>query len=135
VLPFQNLSGDATQDYFSDGITEDIITELSHFRSLFVIARNSSFSLRGRTADLGEIGRHLGVRYAVQGIVRKKLLGFYPATIGSEENRHRRGRADDDHRSGTLQRRCGHEFRRSMKRWRALMRLLEPFACPQFLGL
>jgi adenylate cyclase len=61
VLPFQNLSGDATQDYFSDGITEDIITKFSHFRSLFVIARNSSFSLRGRIADVGEIGRHLGV--------------------------------------------------------------------------
>ena len=71
VLPFQNLSGDAAQDYFSDGITEDIITELSRFRSLFVIARNSSFSLRGRTADVGEIGRHLGVRYAVQGSVRR----------------------------------------------------------------
>ena len=71
VLPFQNLSGDPTQDYFSDGITEDIITELSRFRSLFVIARNSSFSLRGRSADIGEIGRRLGVRYAVQGSVRQ----------------------------------------------------------------
>jgi len=71
VLPFQNLSGDPAQDYFSDGITEDIITELSRFRSLFVVARNSSFSLRGRTADIGEIGRHLGVRYAVRGSVRK----------------------------------------------------------------
>jgi TolB-like protein/class 3 adenylate cyclase/Flp pilus assembly protein TadD len=71
VLPFQNLSGDVAQDYFSDGITEDIITELSRFRSLFVIARNSSFSLRGKTADVGEIGQRLGVRYAVQGSVRK----------------------------------------------------------------
>ena len=71
VLPFQNLSGDPAQDYFSDGITEDIITELSRFRSLFVIARNSSFSLRGKTADVSEVGRHLGVRYAVQGSVRK----------------------------------------------------------------
>jgi TolB-like protein/Tfp pilus assembly protein PilF len=71
VLPFQNLSGDPAQDYFSDGITEDIITELSRFRSLFVIARNSSFSLRGKTADVSETGHHLGVRYVVQGSVRK----------------------------------------------------------------
>ena len=71
VLPFQNLSGDPAQDYFSDGITEDIITELSRFRTLFVIARNSSFSLRGKTTDVSEIGRNLGVRYAVQGSVRK----------------------------------------------------------------
>ena len=71
VLPFQNLSGDPAQDYFSDGITDDIITELSRFRTLFVIARNSSFSLRGKTTDVSEIGRNLGVRYAVQGSVRK----------------------------------------------------------------
>jgi adenylate cyclase len=70
VLPFQNLSGDSAQDYFSDGITEDIITELSRFRSLFVIARNSSFSLRG-TPDVADVGRRLGVRYLVEGSVRK----------------------------------------------------------------
>jgi TolB-like protein/Tfp pilus assembly protein PilF len=71
VLPFHNLSGDAAQDYFSDGITEDIITELSRFRSLFVVARNSSFSVRGRTVDVTEVGRRLGVRYVVEGSVRK----------------------------------------------------------------
>ncbi|VIO78781.1 hypothetical protein CI1B_74550 [Bradyrhizobium ivorense] len=70
VLPFQNMSGDPAQDYFSDGIAEDIITELSRFRSLFVVARNSSFSLRGKT-DVNEVGRRLGVRYLVEGSVRK----------------------------------------------------------------
>jgi len=70
VLPFQNMSGDPAQDYFSDGIAEDIITELSRFRSLFVVARNSSFSLRG-TTDVNEVGRRLGVRYLVEGSVRK----------------------------------------------------------------
>jgi TolB-like protein/class 3 adenylate cyclase len=71
VRPFENMSGDPAQDYFSDGITEDIITELSRFRSLFVIARNSSFSLRGKTVDVTEVGRRLGVRYVVEGSVRK----------------------------------------------------------------
>jgi len=71
VLPFQNMSGDPAQDYFSDGITEDIITELSRFRSLFVVARNSSFSLRGNTVDVTDVGRRLGVRYVVEGSVRK----------------------------------------------------------------
>ena len=71
VLPLQNLSGDPAQDYFSDGITEDIITELSRFRSLFVVARNSSFSLRSKKVDTTEVGRRLGVRYVVEGSVRK----------------------------------------------------------------
>jgi TolB-like protein/thioredoxin-like negative regulator of GroEL len=71
VLPFQNMSDDLEQEYFSDGITEDIITELSRFRSLFVVARNSSFSLRGNTVDVTEVGRRLGVRYVVEGSVRK----------------------------------------------------------------
>jgi adenylate cyclase len=71
VLPFQNLSGDPAQDYFSDGITEDIITELSRFRTLFVIARNSSFSLRGKAKDINEIGHSLAVQFAIQGSVRK----------------------------------------------------------------
>src|SRR5439155_4321602 len=59
------------QEYFSDGITEDIITELSRFRSLFVIARNSSFSYKGRALDLREVGRELGVRYLAEGSVRR----------------------------------------------------------------
>jgi adenylate cyclase len=71
VLPFNNLSGGAEQEYFSDGITEDIITELSRFRSLFVIARNSSFAYRGATVDVRRVGRELGVRFVVEGSVRK----------------------------------------------------------------
>jgi adenylate cyclase len=71
VLPFANMSGDTEQEYFSDGITEDIITELSRFRSLFVIARNSSFSYKGRSVKVQEIGRDLGVAYIVEGSVRK----------------------------------------------------------------
>ncbi|MEE9479700.1 MAG: adenylate/guanylate cyclase domain-containing protein, partial [Kiloniellales bacterium] len=71
VLPFDNMSGDPDQAYFSDGMTEDIITELARFRSLFVIARNSSFAFRDRTTDVAEIGRQLGVQYVVEGSVRK----------------------------------------------------------------
>src|SRR5207249_11309543 len=71
VLPFQNMSGDPAQDYFSDGITEDIIIELARFRSLFVVARNSSFSLRGKTVDVTEVARRLGVQYVLEGSVRK----------------------------------------------------------------
>ncbi len=71
VLPFANMSGDPEQEYFCDGITEDIITELSRFRSLFVIARNSSFTYKGRAIDVKQVGRELGVRYALEGSVRK----------------------------------------------------------------
>jgi len=71
VLPFLNLSDDPEQRYFSDGITEDIITELSRFRTLFVIARNSSFQYRGGNLDVTRIGRELAVRYLVEGSVRR----------------------------------------------------------------
>jgi TolB-like protein len=71
VLPFANMSGDPEQEFFSDGITEDIITELSRFRSLFVIARNSTFTFKGQQVDIREIGRKLGVRYVVEGSVRR----------------------------------------------------------------
>jgi TolB-like protein len=71
VLPFTNMSGDPEQQYFSDGITDDIITELSRFRTLFVIARNSSFQYRGGAADIVRIGRELGVRYLCEGSVRR----------------------------------------------------------------
>ena len=71
VLPFTNMSADADQEYFSDGITEDIITELSRFRSLFVIARNSSFHYKGQSPKVQDIGRELGVQYIVEGSVRK----------------------------------------------------------------
>jgi adenylate cyclase len=71
VLPFTNMSGDPEQEYFSDGITEDIITELSRFQMLDVIARQSSFAFKGQTIDIKEIGEKLGVRYLVEGSVRK----------------------------------------------------------------
>jgi len=71
VLPFANMSGDPEQDYFSDGITEDIITELARFRHLHVVARNSSFRHRGSNLDLQHVGRELNVDYLVEGSVRK----------------------------------------------------------------
>ena len=71
VLPFQNMSGDPEQEYFADGMVEDIITALSRFKSLFVIARNSSFSYRGKSPDIRQVGRELGVRYVLEGSVRK----------------------------------------------------------------
>jgi len=71
VLPFDNMSGDPEQEFFADGITEDVITALSHFRSLFVIARNSSFSYKGNSPDIRLVARELGVRYVVEGSVRK----------------------------------------------------------------
>jgi TolB-like protein/class 3 adenylate cyclase len=71
VLPFTNMSNDPEQEYFSDGITEDIITELSRNRGLFVISRNSCFVFKGRAVDIAEIGRKLGVRYVLEGSVRK----------------------------------------------------------------
>jgi TolB-like protein/class 3 adenylate cyclase len=71
VLPFDNLSGDREQEYFADGIVEEIITALSRFRGLFVIARNSSFTYKGRAVDVKQVGRELGVRYILEGSVRK----------------------------------------------------------------
>ena len=71
VLPFQNLSGDPEQEYFSDGIVEEITTALSRFRSLFVISRNSAFTYKGRAVDVRQVGRELGVRYLLEGSVRK----------------------------------------------------------------
>ena len=71
VLPFPNMSGDPEQDYFADGIVEEIITALSRFRQLFVIARNSSFAYKGRAVDVKQVGRELGVRYVLEGSVRK----------------------------------------------------------------
>jgi TolB-like protein/Tfp pilus assembly protein PilF len=71
VLPFVNLSGDPEQEYFADGMTEEIITALARFKSLFVIARNSSFTYRGRSVDIKQIARELGVRYILEGSVRK----------------------------------------------------------------
>jgi TolB-like protein/class 3 adenylate cyclase/Flp pilus assembly protein TadD len=71
VLPFQNMSGDPEQEYFADGMVEDIITALSRFKELFVIARNSSFVYKGKTVDIQKVARELGVRYVLEGSVRK----------------------------------------------------------------
>ena len=71
VLPFQNMSGDPEQEYFADGMVEDIITALSRFKSLFVIARNSSFTYKGKAVDIKQVRRELGVRYVLEGSVRK----------------------------------------------------------------
>ncbi|MDE5447143.1 hypothetical protein GWG65_38700 [Bradyrhizobium sp. CSA207] len=71
ILPFTNLSSDPEQDYFADGMAEDIITALSRFKALFVIARNSSFTYKGRTVDVKVVGLELGVRYVLEGSVRK----------------------------------------------------------------
>lgn len=71
VLPFDNMSGEPEQEYFSDGITEDIITALSRFHWFFVIARNSSFTYKGRAVDVTQVARELGVRYVLEGSVRK----------------------------------------------------------------
>jgi TolB-like protein len=71
VLPFVNMSGDAAQEYFADGIVEEIITALSHMRWLAVIARNSTFTYKGKNVDVKQVGRELGVRYVLEGSVRK----------------------------------------------------------------
>ena len=71
VLPFQNMSGDPDQDYFADGMVDEITTALSRFKFLFVIARNSSFTYKGKAVDIKQVGRELGVRYVLEGSVRK----------------------------------------------------------------
>jgi adenylate cyclase len=71
VLPFDNLSGDPEQEYFSDGVTEDIITALSRIRQFFVIARNTTFAYKGQAVDVKAVARELGVRYVLEGSVRK----------------------------------------------------------------
>ena len=71
MLPFPNMSGDPEQEYFADGMVEEIITALSRIRWLFVIARNSSFTYKGQAVDVKQVGRELGVRYVLEGSVRK----------------------------------------------------------------
>ncbi len=102
VLPFQNMSGDAEQEYFADGVVEDIITGLSRIRWLFVIARNSSFVYKGQPPDIRKVGRELGVRYVLEGSVRKAAgrVRITTQLIEAETNRHiwaeRYDRAIDD---------------------------------------
>jgi adenylate cyclase len=71
VLPFQNLSGDPAQEFFADGVVEEIITALSRIQWLFVIARNSTFTYEGQKIDVKQVGRELGVRYVLEGSVRR----------------------------------------------------------------
>jgi TolB-like protein len=90
VLPFANLSGDPLQDYFTDGVVEDITTELSRFSELFVIARNTSFTYKGRAVDVRAVGRDLGVRYVLEGSVRKveKRVRITGQLIDAESGKH-----------------------------------------------
>jgi adenylate cyclase len=102
VLPFTNLSGDTGQDYLSDGITEDIITELSRFSELFVIARNSTFQYKGKFPDTRRVGRELGVRYVLEGSIRRvgnrvRITGqLIDATNGAHRWAERYDRELDD---------------------------------------
>ncbi len=90
VLPFANMSADPEQDYFADGITEDIITELSKFHTIFVIARNSSFAFKGQPLDARQISAKLGVRYVVEGSVRRagKRVRITAQLIDAAEDKH-----------------------------------------------
>ena len=86
VLPFLNLSGDAEQEYFADGMVEEIITALSRIRWLFVTARNSTFAYKNQNVDVKQVGRELGVRYVLEGSVRKSAsarVGAGLASIGA----------------------------------------------------
>jgi len=90
VLPFQNLSGDPEQEYFADGISEDLTTALSRFEWLFVIARNSAFTYKGKAVDVRRVGRELGVRYVLEGSVRRSgnRVRINAQLIGAEADHH-----------------------------------------------
>jgi adenylate cyclase len=90
VLPFNNMSGDPEQEFFADGITEDLITELSRFRELFVISRNSSFKYKGKPVEVHKFARELGVQYVVEGSVRKagNRVRITVQLIDAESDRH-----------------------------------------------
>jgi adenylate cyclase len=90
VLPFVNMSGDADQEYFADGLTEDILTELSRFRDLFVISRNSSFKYKGKTVNVQRVAKELGVQYVVEGSVRRAghRVRVSAQLIDAETDRH-----------------------------------------------
>src|ERR1700733_668298 len=102
VLPFQNMSGDKEQEYFTDGMVEDITTGLSRFKWLFVIARNSAFTYKGKAVDVNKVGRELGVRYVLEGSVRKAAgrVRITAQLIEAETRKHiwaeRYDRAIDD---------------------------------------
>jgi adenylate cyclase len=90
VLPFENISGDPEQEYFADGLTEDIITVLSHWRSFPVIARNSTFAYKGKSSDIRQVGKELGARYVIEGSVRKAgdRVRVTAQLINSENGHH-----------------------------------------------
>jgi adenylate cyclase len=90
VLPFANMSGDPEQEFFADGIAEDVITALSRYPSLFVIARNSSFTYKGRAVDVKEVGHELGVRYVLEGSLRKagSRIRVTAQLVEAETGRH-----------------------------------------------
>jgi adenylate cyclase len=90
VLPFVNMSGDADQEFFADGLTEDILTELSRFRDLFIISRNSSFKYKGKAVNVQQVARELGVQYVVEGSVRKagNRVRVSAQLIDAEIDRH-----------------------------------------------
>ena len=90
MLPFANTSGDPEQEYFADGIAEDVITALSRYPSLFVIARNSCFTYKGRAVDVKQVGRELGVRYVLEGSLRKagSRIRVTAQLVESESGKH-----------------------------------------------
>src|SRR6201993_4826261 len=90
VLPFTNMSAEPDQEFFADGIAEDVITALSRYPSLFVIARNSSFTYKGRAVDVKEVGRELGVRYVLEGSLRKSgnRIRVTAQLVEAESNKH-----------------------------------------------
>jgi adenylate cyclase len=90
VLPFENLSGDKEQDYFADGITEDLTTDLSHLQDAFVIARNTAFTYKGKSVDAKQIGRELGVKYLLEGSVRRvgETITINAQLISTETGAH-----------------------------------------------
>ena len=113
VLPFQNLSGDPEQEYFADGMVEDIITGLSRIKWLFVIARNSTFIYKGRAVDVKQVGRELGVRYVLEGSVRKagdrvRITGqLIDASTGTHAGRRRGRKGERSAREEPMQRPIG----------------------------
>ena len=82
VLPFENMSGDPEQEYFADGMVEEIITALSRFKLAFVIARNSSFAYKGKAVNVKQVGRELGVRYVLEGSAQGSGESSYHRTVG-----------------------------------------------------
>jgi adenylate cyclase len=129
VLPFANMSGDPEQEYFADGMVEDVITALSRYPSLFVIARNSCFTYKGRSVDEKQVGRELGVRYVLEGGLRKSGNRIRVRYSRRQSRRPRAGRAScsgnqpmpDRRRGATASRRAGR-----LGRWHAGYRRARP---------